>query len=295
MGCGIHLIVQVKQKNKWEYIPQTPDALMKRDYDLFAFLAKVRDSIGIGDMKPKGLPDDLETFQYRFVDSTDLLKERYGKQSDRRAVSKDGSVCLDVYDERFKIQCKNRQEAESYKNHRIVIGEKTEYAAYDCTKFGFEEKEVPIKEFMSFSEFVEEFYCGEFSEEMKKHGVYGRWDVNFSCVDYHNASWLTLQELKDADKDKYYSNFFALPVYFYEAFTRNGGTFPENMHIQLPGADGMFPAITKNYEYAVVHWMMTEEEKEELSLTQGIRQLEETARKYGVDDDSIRIVFAFDN
>lgn len=57
----------------------------------------------------------------------------------------------------------------------------------------------------------------------------------------------------------------------------------------------MFPAITKNYEYAVVHWMMTEEEKEELSLTQGIRQLEETARKYGVDDDSIRIVFAFDN
>lgn len=77
MGCGIHLIVQVKQKNKWEYIPQTPDALMKRDYDLFAFLAKVCDSIGIGDMKPKGLPDDLETFQYRFVDSTDLLKERY--------------------------------------------------------------------------------------------------------------------------------------------------------------------------------------------------------------------------
>lgn len=67
------------------------------------------------------------------------------------------------------------------------------------------------------------------------------------------------------------------------------------MHTELLDADGKFSAITKNFEYVIVRWPKTEEEKEELSLTQGIRQMEEIAGKYGVEDDSIRIVFAFDN
>lgn len=296
MGCDIHLIAQVKKKDKWEYIPQTPDALMKRDYNLFTFLAGVHDNIGIiGNLKPKGIPDDLEASQYRFLDSTDLLKEKYETQTEKMAVSKDGNRCLDVYDERFKIQCKSEEEAKTYKNYRIVCGEEPEFSAYDCTKFGFEEKEVPVKEFMPFDEFVEKFYTGEFNDEMKKYGIYGRWDVDFSCEDYHSASWLTLQELKDADKGKYYSDFLALPVYFYDAFVSNGGLFPKNMHTELPGADGVFSAITKNCECVIVHWLKTEEEKEKLSLTQGIRQMEEIAGKYGVEDNSIRIVFAFDN
>jgi len=57
MGCDIHFHSEVKIYGKWEHYGSP---LMMRDYDLFAFMADVRNYNDITPIsQPKGLPDDI--------------------------------------------------------------------------------------------------------------------------------------------------------------------------------------------------------------------------------------------
>ena len=57
MGCDIHVCVEVKTKGKWILI-NSP--MIRRNYDLFAKMANVRNDYGIVPIsKPKGLPENI--------------------------------------------------------------------------------------------------------------------------------------------------------------------------------------------------------------------------------------------
>ena len=63
MGCDIHMISQAKKDGCWQYVPETPETYNWRDYDVFAFLARVRGGCENGFL-PKGLPEDLGETKY---------------------------------------------------------------------------------------------------------------------------------------------------------------------------------------------------------------------------------------
>ena len=60
MGCDIHGVFQAKVEDEWETINSPYN--WERDYQLFGFLAGVRDRnvYSLGD--PRGLPDDFPVF-----------------------------------------------------------------------------------------------------------------------------------------------------------------------------------------------------------------------------------------
>lgn len=59
MGCDIHAVFQARVDGVWVDIPTEYDE--RRDYDLFAHLADVRNAIGATPIAyPRGLPEDFE-------------------------------------------------------------------------------------------------------------------------------------------------------------------------------------------------------------------------------------------
>lgn len=57
MGCDIHLHTEVKINGKWHHYSVCS---VKRDYELFAKMANVRNNYDIEPIsKPKGLPEDI--------------------------------------------------------------------------------------------------------------------------------------------------------------------------------------------------------------------------------------------
>lgn len=59
MGCDIHAVWQAKKDGKWIDVPSKYDE--DRDYELFAWLAGVRNRFDIKPIdQPRGLPEDFE-------------------------------------------------------------------------------------------------------------------------------------------------------------------------------------------------------------------------------------------
>ena len=59
MGADIHIITEIRRNGKWEYIPDIPESMDVRSYDMFGLLADFRGPIG-GDHFPlKGMPKDI--------------------------------------------------------------------------------------------------------------------------------------------------------------------------------------------------------------------------------------------
>ena len=66
MGCDIHIITEIKKNNVWERVLDIPDALDKRNYSTFAFLADVRNSFGTKGFEAKGLPKDISRMKFDY-------------------------------------------------------------------------------------------------------------------------------------------------------------------------------------------------------------------------------------
>lgn len=115
--------------------------------------------------------------------------------------------------------------------------------------------------------------------------------------DYHSHSWLTLKELQEADKSDFLYTKIKVDKEFIDKFFEFGGKMPEQMEIidYTPNTlvDVFYYAYQPN---VIIRWKSVKEsELKNISIFEGIKELEEIAEKYDVDNENIRIVFAFDN
>lgn len=301
MGCDIHLIVQIRKNGKWECVPDAPEEFLQRDYCLFAFLAGVRDSFYIAAFSPKGLPDDMkrtEDMKFFWNDCTEALEKRYETDMIEKIRMPDGEL-TDIYDKRFAVRCSCMEEAEEYEYYRLESGKNgVSFTGYKPDSFGGKLISVPASFLLSFDEYMDQYHKSDYDGDKKS---YGCWGVDFSCEDYHTHSWLTLQELLDADKSRYLSSSVKVPAAFYYNFVRLGGTLPEGMHAvevkdfvsELCSYDAALSSI--GYEPDVIIRWDDPDKKEKSPLEKGIAKLMETAGEHHAKPQDLRIVFAFDN
>ena len=308
MGTSIYAIVQIKKNGKWEFVPELPNAFKDRDYNLFAVISGERDSFGSKVFEPKGLPEDIGALKYRFSSYYDRAKERYENEGQFMCVLPDGTL-LKTYDDSIKrviseeeyndIHILFKQESPEYRNRYSHLGQisnknEIEYVVYDASVRGGVMKECPFKEiFKTFEDFLKEYYEDSWDEDAQD---YGEWGVDFESEDYSSQSYLTLKELQEGDYNEYTANKYKMSKNFYDTFIAAGGTFPEMFSFQESSVgdirdafqEAIMPTIT-------VCWQMTDEEKKDLPLFKGIKDLEDIAKKYSIDNpEDIRVIFEFD-
>lgn len=299
MGTDIHMITQVKKDGGWEYVKELPDSLNERNYTTFAFLAGIRENFPSNGFQCKGLPVDLGGTKFGFVSYRESAEKRYGTETEKRVRLEDGSY-ISTTDESMLLTGLTEEEAKAYPVYgRYLSPFVSKYHAYDPKKVNGELVEVPVRELMSFEEFLEDYYDDEWDYDMQD---YGKWSVDFSCEDFHSHSHLTLEELQKKDLSTYMSCKAKIPKLFYDSFLRLGGIMPEKIKVlETSEDDSLIPQalLTKlgfpGTQEVYVMWEDDSIKKEATPVGKGIHELEEIARKYGVDSDSIRIVFAFDN
>ena len=120
-------------------------------------------------------------------------------------------------------------------------------------------------------------------------------DINFDSEDYHSHSYLTLQELQDKDKTDLQMVKCKVVKAFMDKFIESGGKIPEDIIVseREPETFSFFEALHEAQEPTViVKWNSN---KKDHAVFKGIEQLEDIAKKYDVEPNDIRIVFAFDN
>ena len=115
--------------------------------------------------------------------------------------------------------------------------------------------------------------------------------------DYHSHSWLTLKELQDADKSDFLYTKIKVDKEFIDKFFEFGGKMPEQMEIIDYTRNTLVDMVYYAYQpNVIIRWKSVKEsELKNISIFEGIKELEEIAEKYDVDNENIRIVFAFDN
>ena len=115
--------------------------------------------------------------------------------------------------------------------------------------------------------------------------------------DYHSHSWLTLKELQDADKSDFLYTKIKVDKEFIDKFFEFGGKMPEQMEIIDYTPNTLVDMVYYAYQpNVIIRWKSVKEsELKNISIFEGIKELEEIAEKYDVDNENIRIVFAFDN
>lgn len=115
--------------------------------------------------------------------------------------------------------------------------------------------------------------------------------------DYHSHSWLTLKELQEADKSDFLYTKIKVDKEFIDKFFEFGGKMPEQMEIIDYTPNTLVDTIYYAYQpNVIIQWKSVKEsELKNISIFEGIKELEEIAEKYDVDNENIRIVFAFDN
>lgn len=323
MGCDIHLITEIRQNGKWIGIDEYPTTLTNQDYGVFAVLADVRNSFNYDHFEAKGLPTDLSAMKFEFKSYMPRAEERYKNDSERVFVSKDGEykdilesnsvvyISKERYDE-LLLQCDGRDNmgkedreafdsryASPFSRYSPNGGkENYVYGVYDAESVGGKFQEIPLnKVFPTFEEFMKEYYKDDWDEDA---GDYGHWRVDFTAVedgDYHTPSYLNLRELKEFDYETYQSRNFKVDKELAEAFTRLGGKLPEGIRYRsdTEPADIVEAMREAFYPTVILSVKLDAKTVYEMPLMAGIRELEDIAAKYEVDDEDIRIVFAFDN
>lgn len=296
MSTSIHMITQIRKNNLWEYIPELPISIDRAGYSTYAFLSKgVRDYFQSDGFEPKGLPEDLNGEKFGWSSYRETSKERYETATCKKVRLPDGTY-IDYYDERIRVYVDTAEEAKQHEYYRISYPDSA-FSYQDASLLNGEFVDVPIKEFMTYEEFLKDVYEDDWDEE---HQDYGTYKVDFTCTDFHSHSYLSLQELIDADKTDYHSTKVKVPGVFYSKFKELGGVLPEGMSI-IEGEDripsDIIDAIRMAYNPdVIVSWKGAEEDIAESPITKGIEELKEIASKYDITDfNDIRIVFAFDN
>ena len=308
MGTSIYAIVQIKKNGKWEFVPELPNAFKDRDYNLFAAISGERDSFGSKVFEPKGLPTDIGALKYNFCSYSDRARERYENESQVMCVLPDGTL-LKPYDSSIKrviseeeynhLYALFKQKSPEYQNRYSHLGKVSdrdgiEYIVYDADELDGVMKMCPFKEiFETFEDFLKEYYEDDWDEDAQD---YGEWKVDFESEDYCSKSYLTLKELQEGDYKEYTANKYKMLKNFYDTFIAAGGTFPEMFSFQESSVgdikdafqEAIMPTIT-------VCWQMTDEEKKDLPLFKGIKDLEDIAKKYSIENpEDIRVIFEFD-
>lgn len=290
MGCDIHTIVQIRKNQKWEYVPELPQQFNERDYSTFSFLANVRNNFNTKGFKPKGLPKDLGVMKFGWESCVERAKERYETDSTEKVKMPNGEY-LETYDKCFK-RFTTKEEYDSWKGSKGCNG--SEYYVYDCAFIGGELVNVPYKElFKTLDDFLKDHYEDEYDEELND---YGDWAVDFSCVDYHSHSYLSLKELQDSDLEDYKSVKCQVVKELMDKFFELGGVLPQGMTIENRRSEDLsFAEMLREAIEPIVIIKWKRDKIEKCPVYDGIKELEEIAKQYGVESEDIRIVFAFDN
>lgn len=293
MGCDIHLITQVRQNGIWNTVEEIPEEFCERNYSTFSVLADVRNNWDRDGFQPKGLPEDLSPRKYRFRSEKESIIKRYNENSDDVVELPDGSY-IKYNDKSMERQVFSKEEFESFPfKYSCSTGGYTYYYVYDESLVNGIRKKVPLKELMSF----EEFLCTYEDEWDDDAQDYGYWRVDFDCCDYHSHSYLSLRELLEFDRSDYDTTKVKVSRFFYDKFIEMGGVMPEAMKVNVEPIPGDICDALR-YAYCpevIVSIPSSQKEIDEAPLTIGINQLKEIAAKYNVEADDIRIVFAFDN
>lgn len=294
MSTGIHAIVQIRKNNAWQEIPYCPEQLKIKDYNMFAFLAGIRNDFAIKGFEPRGLPDDLPTKQCHWKDISNEAIKRYIKDKATRVVMPNGTL-KKRYDDLFAVNCKHSYEAEKYDDHRTIYGNKNQYIGYDYGAKGGKITEVCLSRiYPDFNEYLNHYY-DEYMED--RPGEIGYYEVDFDCPDYHSHSWLLLSELINADKSSYTAYQAKVPAEFYNEFKRRKGELPEGMSaITERKPNGLRDALSEAFAPTVIiEWQPDEKTIADMPLTKLINELIDVSTQYKVLPEEVRIVFAFDN
>ena len=307
MGTLIHVLTEIYKDGKWMQVYENPESIVQSGYREYGVLAGVRDSFKQQLFDVKGLPEDIDKPYAQWESRRDFLKKLYNENGKSMLVfnNPDGSKSYeDIFsreteieiDEAFyNILYKENKEPSRYYwlSYRCDgnTGKKT-YHVHDAAVVGAKYQEVPYKVLYST---LEEYLKAECEEDWDERAQdYGSYHTDFTdeCCDAH--SYLTLAELKSADYTKYNSVSYKLDRDFYNKFIENGGVFPECFTFSESGMSGLIDAFREAMEPTItVSWLMKDEEIQKLDMHNGIRELENIAKQYGVADSEIRIVFAF--
>lgn len=307
MGCDIHIIVEIRKDGKWEYVPDIPKSLNDRNYKTFACLAGVRDDFGNKVFEPKGLPDDLSGKRFRFNSQRCFYESLYNKDTTTVFVDSDGNKSewwiksVEIDNKMYDDIMKNLKEAnpEYVRRYRGPYwsesgGERKYYVQDAYSQNGHFETIKYSDLYKTFQDYANEHFQDEYDEEAND---YGHWEVDFDSCDFHTPSYLSLQELQDADYSKYTAQKYKMEREFYDEFKSSGGTFPEKFTIfEEPLATDFLTAIRESVcPVVTVMWQPDHIDRSRYNVFNGIDELKEIADKYGVSPENIRIVFAFDN
>ena len=307
MGTMIHVVTEIYKDGKWHQIEEYPESIRNSGYREYAVLAGVRDSFKQKLFDPKGLPEDLDKTYAQWESRTDFYHKLYNENGKSMLVFNNPNGTK-MYDEIFSHDTEIEIDENMYNlilkenpqptryfwlSYRVEgkTGDK-KYFVHDASVVGAKFMEVPYKTlYETFQDYLDAEQKDEWSEIMQDYGSFG---INFEDECYSDHSYLTLEELENADYSKYYSICYKLDREFYNVFTEHGGVLPECFTISESGIGSLVDAMHEAMEPTItVSWPRKPEEIAEMDMTKGIAELNDIAKQYGVSKNEIRIVFAF--
>ena len=322
MGCDIHIATEIRKDEKWTYVPEIPETLKDRNYNVFAALAGVRDSWNTCIFQPKGVPEDVSSRKLRFKSNRDSLVNIWETMGDTRVELPDGTLMkisdiapLDITEGTYEAfrRLSDMNDTE-YQNRyaylrRYSDGKTVRCSVVDINTVNGKFVQVPYKVlFPELQDFLDDHYSEEYDKDA---GDYGYWDLDFDSPDIHTPSWLTLRELAEADYSEYTAKKYKISKDLYDRFIAAGGKFPEGFTVQESAVSDIRDAICESVSptvtiviqggkskdaYPPVNGTNNQQTIEDMyPLFKGIDELQTIAKKYDVCPDDIRIVFGFDN
>ena len=307
MGQLIHVVTEIFKNGRWRQIPEVPESIDKSGYREYGLLAGVRDSFNQQLFKVKGLPEDMETPYSDFQSQREFFTRLYHESSRSKLVFRDANGKI-TYGEPYTLETEvviskemfeqirnnNPNPKRFYNTSMSITGGSSEYvyAVHDASVVGATFEEIPNNVlYATLEEYLQAHHADNWNEIMQDYG-YFRTDFTDECMD--SISYLTLEELLNADYTKYNSVCYKLDKEFYNKLLEQIGTLPACFTVSESGIGSLIDAMHEACEPTVtVSWLKPEKEIENLDMHKGIRELEEIRDKYGVSNEHIRIVFGF--
>ena len=307
MGVMIHVIAEIFKNGKWQQIEEYPKSIKDSGYREYAVLAGVRDSFNQKLFDPKGLPADLDKPYAHWESIMDSCRKWYENNTTSMLVfnNPNGTKTYeDIFSHDTEIEISEDMYNMIYKenpnpsryfwlSYRVdgTNGTK-QYFVHDASVVGAKIQEVPYKTLYAT---FEDYLQGEEQENWNEIAQdYGSFKVNFDDECYFDHSYLTLEELLNADYTKYNSICYKLDREFYNMFIEHGGVLPKCFTISESGIGSLIDAMHEAMEPTItVSWLRKPEDIESMDIAKGIKEMQEIAQKYEVANNEIRIVFAF--
>ena len=284
MGVMIHVIAEIFKNGKWQQIDEYPESIQQSGYREYALLAGVRDGFKQQLFDVKGLPADLDKPYARWESRYDFYCNRYETSGTDMLVfnNPDGSKTYEqsfAYDTEIQIDEafynrlheKNDEPTRYYWLSMRVNGTNgtREFFVHDAKVVGAKYMNVPYKTLYStLQEYLDAEQQEEWSDITKDYGSFGI-DFNDEC--YFNHSYLTLEELMNADYTKYHSICYKLDREFYDMFIAHGGVLPDCFTTSESGVGSLIDAMHEAVEPTItISWSRKQEDIDSMYMTKGI-------------------------